>query len=309
MKRYYSFRDYCVATFGRKLYKVPLNTGLGCPNRDGTIGTGGCIFCDEGGSGDFAIDYSGQTLSKADFKWNHTDAEAGDYIAYFQAYTNTYAPVPVLKRLFESALRDPLFAGISIATRPDCLDDSVMELFHQLRVTYPDKFIWAELGLQTVNEKTARFIHRGYPLPVYDDAVKKLHAEHIPVITHVIIGLPDETEADVHQTIRHLNRVKTDGVKLQLLHYLKGTELGRMYEENPSRFHVLSKDEYVRAIGLCIGWLDEHIVIHRLTGDGNGALLIEPLWSRDKRSVLNAVEHELKVRNITQGCRKEYSYE
>lgn len=273
-----------------------------CPNRDGTIGTGGCIFCDEGGSGDFAIPYEGQKIETKDLIWNHQKAEPGDYIAYFQSYTNTYAPVERLRFLFFSALRDPMFAGISIATRPDCLSESVLDVLAEMKKAYPDKFIWVELGLQSMHESTAAWMRRGYPLQVYDDALAHLHTLHIPVVTHVILGFSQETPDMVYETIRHLNAVHTDGVKLQLLHYLKGTDLGRMYEAHPEAFHVLSEEEYVKLVVQCIGRLDSQIVINRLTGDGNPQLLLAPLWSLNKRHVLNQITHELKAEGIRQGC-------
>ena len=300
-KYYYSFTDHCKESFGRKLYRVALDAGMTCPNRDGKIDTRGCIFCDEGGSGDFTIHYDGQSLTKEDLVYNHQDCRIGDYIAYFQAYTNTYDSIDRLEHLFSSVLNDPLFAGISIATRPDCVHEETIELFKKLMKEFPDKFIWVELGLQTIHSKSAIFIRRGYPLSVYEECVKRLHEIDIPVITHIIIGLPNESKEDILETIHYLNQLKIDGVKLQLLHYLKGCDLGRMYENDPSLFHVLTMDEYVDIIVDCIGHLDKDIVIHRLTGDGDGELLLAPLWSKDKRKVLNQIRHELKVRNITQG--------
>lgn len=275
-----------------------------CPNRDGKSGTRGCIFCDEGGSGDFAISYEGQQLTKADLIYNHQDAPEGDYIAYFQSYTNTYAPVERLRFLFESAMEDPMFAGISIATRPDCLGPEVIALLDDLHAKYPDKILWVELGLQTMHERTAAFIRRGYPLSVFDEAVKNLHAIGAEVIAHVIIGLPNEDENMILETIDHLNEVEIDGVKLQLLHYLKGTDLGRLYLASPDSFHVLSIEEYVSIIADCIARLDPSIVVNRLTGDGAADLLLAPLWSKDKRNVLNQINHKLKEENITQGCRR-----
>ena len=301
-KYYYSFTDYCKKNFGRKLYRVALDAHMTCPNRDGTIDTRGCIFCDVGGSGDFAIAYDGQKLTKQDLIYNHQEANAGDYIAYFQAYTNTYASVARLKQLFEGALSDELFAGISIATRPDCISIETLQLFQELKQQYPNKFIWVELGLQTVHEKSAQFIRRGYALDVFDACVKNLHAIGISVIAHVIIGLPHENQSDVLETIHHLNSVRIDGVKLQLLHYLKGCDLGKLYEKNPEAFHVLTKEEYTDIVVKCIGNLDKHIVIHRLTGDGAGNLLIAPLWSRNKKSVLNEIRHKLKQNSVVQGC-------
>lgn len=301
MNYYYSFSDYCKKTFQKKLYRVALDAGMTCPNRDGCIDTRGCIFCDEGGSGDFAISYHGQKLSLEDLKFNHQQAPIGDYIAYFQAYTNTYAPIDKLKMLFSSALEDDLFAGISIATRADCIHEDTIELLKQLKEKYPNKFIWIELGLQTVKESSAVFIRRGYPLSVFDECVKQLHEIDIPVIAHVIIGLPNESEEDILNTIHHINELKIEGVKLQLLHYLKDTDLGRMYEDNPNGFHILTLEEYTDIIVDCVGHLNKDVVIHRLTGDGASDLLLAPLWSKDKRKVLNLILHKMKEKNVHQG--------
>ena len=197
-----------------------------------------------------------------------------------------------------------MFAGISIATRPDCLGPEVIALLDDLHAKYPDKILWVELGLQTMHERTAAFIRRGYPLSVFDEAVKNLHAIGAEVIAHVIIGLPNEDENMILETIDHLNEVGIDGVKLQLLHYLKGTDLGRLYLASPDLFHVLSIEEYVSIIADCIARLDPSIVVNRLTGDGAADLLLAPLWSKDKRNVLNQINHKLKEENITQGCRR-----
>lgn len=302
-KRYYrSFSDYCKEEFGRKLYRVALDAGMSCPNRDGTIATGGCIFCDEGGSGDFAIKYTGQKLDEDELIYNHTKAGKGNYIAYFQSFTNTYAPIDKLRVLFSSALSDDLFAGIAIATRADCLEKEVISLLKELKSTYSDKFIWIELGLQTIHAKSTLFIRRGYPLSVFDACVKRLHEAGIPFTVHVILGLPYETKEMMIETIRYVNSIHADGIKLQLLHYLDDTDLGRMYMKDPSVFHVLTEDEYVDIVCTCIGYLSENTVIHRLTGDGNGEHLLAPLWSRNKKHILNRIRHELKERNIVQGC-------
>ncbi|MBR2595239.1 MAG: TIGR01212 family radical SAM protein [Solobacterium sp.] len=301
-ERYYSFPAYCRNTFGHKLYKVPLDAGMTCPNRDGTLGRRGCIFCDEGGSGDFALAYHGQPIRREMLKGERYPKElTGLCIGYFQAYTNTYAPVETLDCLFRAALQEPLFAGISIATRPDCLPDEVMELLRQLKADYPDKFIWVELGLQSIHERSARWMRRGYELPVFDDCVRRLRELEIPVIVHVILGLPQETEEDMLATVAHLNRCGAAGVKLQLLHYLRGTDLGEMYLRG--EVQALSEDEYIRILGSCIAALDPGVVIHRLTGDGPGDLLLAPLWSRDKKRVLNRLRADLRERKITQGCR------
>lgn len=309
MERYFTFSAYCRQNFGRKLYRVCLDAGMTCPNRDGTLGSRGCIFCDEGGSGDFAISYHGQKLAPTDLIFNHQDAKEGDYIAYFQSYTNTYAPIAKLRSLFSSALADPLFAGISIGTRPDCLGRDVLALLEELKLEHPEKFIWCELGLQTIHEETAVWMRRGYALPVFDEVVHSLQRLDIPVIVHCILGFPQETETLAVQTMEHLNALKIDGIKLQLLQYLAGTDLGAMYQEDKEKFHVMSLEEYVHEIVQCIGHLNPSIAIHRLTGDGNGEILLAPLWSRDKKRVLNLIRHEMKKENIIQGSLEDKSNE
>lgn len=304
MERYLTFPRWCKEHYGRKLYRAALSAGMTCPNRDGKIDTRGCIFC-LGGSGDFSVEYDGRRMGREDLVFNHHEAQPGDYIAYFQSYTNTYAPVERLRFLFESALRDALFGGISVATRPDCIDEDIASLFAQLRKEYPDKLIMVELGLQTVHESSAAWMRRGYSLPVFEKAVRLLHEADVNIVVHVIIGLPGETKQMMYETVRSLNRYNIQGVKLQLLHYLKGTDLGTMYEENPEQFHVLTLEEYTEIISECIAILNPDIVIHRLTGDGNGEALLAPLWSRDKRHVLNMIRHELKTRNIIQGCHRD----
>ena len=301
-KTYYnSFSMYCRKNYGRKLYRVALNAGMSCPNRDGKIGTAGCVFCDEGGSGDFSISYHGQKLEEEDLIYNHVQAGTGNYIAYFQAYTNTYAPIEKLHFLFEQALSDPLFGGIAIATRADCLSDEVIGMLKELKQEHAEKLFLVELGLQTIHEKSALFIRRGYPLSVFDDCTERLCRAGIPFVVHVILGLPNESKEMMLETVWHVNEVHASGIKLQLLHYLSDTDLGRMYSQNPALFHVLSEEEYVDIVCCCIGNLCPDIVIHRLTGDGNGENLLAPLWSRNKKHVLNAIRHELKIRNITQG--------
>ena len=304
-ERYYSLPDYFKKEFGRRLYKVPLDAGMTCPNRDGTAGRGGCLFCSAGGSGEFAIRFTGQKLNRQDLIYNHQKAEEGDFIAYFQSFTNTYAPAEELRKLYAAALDNPLFAGISIATRPDCFPQEVYALLGELKQAYPDKFIWVELGLQSIHEDTAVMIRRGYRLEVFDECVRRLKEMDIPVIVHVIIGLPGENAEMVYQTIRHLNTLKISGIKLQMLHWLSDSDLGRLYLADPGRYHPLTMEEYTDIVSECIARLDPDIVIHRLTGDGSDETLLAPLWTKDKLKVLNQIRHELKIKNIRQGCRKE----
>ncbi|MDD6202116.1 MAG: TIGR01212 family radical SAM protein [Lachnospiraceae bacterium] len=301
-KPYYSLDEYCKKTYHEKLYKISLDAGFTCPNRDGTLDTRGCIFCSAGGSGDFATKTAGKTVSKQIdeglllFRGKKT---GNRFIAYFQAFTNTYAPVEHLRALYTEALSHDRIAGISIATRPDCLGEPVLQLLNELRLLFPEKFIWIELGLQTIHEKTADFIRRGYPLSVFEDAVARLHAIHIPVIVHVILGLPGETEEMFYETIRYLNRFPIFGIKLQLLHVLSGTDLADYMTS--VGFPVLMQEEYLSLLMNCIALLSPDIVIHRLTGDGPKDLLLAPLWSLNKRNVLNTLHKEMKEKNMYQG--------
>lgn len=302
-KPYYSLDAYCKNIYGEKLYKIALNAGLSCPNRDGTLGTGGCIFCSAGGSGDFAIktsDYSSVTGQLAAGKALFHDKSTGQrYIAYFQAYTNTYGPLPYLRSIYEAALREPSVAGISIATRPDCIPEEVVTLLVNLKAKFPDKFVWIELGLQTIHEETALFIRRGYSLKVYDRCVMTLQQAGIPVITHVILGLPSETREHVLETISHINSLGIWGIKLQLLHILKETDLASLYMQGD--YVPLTKEAYLDLVIDCLEQLDPHIVVHRVTGDGPKDLLLAPLWSLNKRDVLNSLHREMKHRNTYQG--------
>lgn len=302
-KPYYSLDAYCKNTYGEKLYKIALNAGLSCPNRDGTLGTGGCIFCSAGGSGDFAVStaefpsISEQlTAGKALF---HNKQIGQRYIAYFQAYTNTYGPLPYLDKIYHEALQEPSVAGISIATRPDCIPEEVMTLLVNLKAEFPDKFVWIELGLQTIHEETARIIRRGYSLDVYDRCVIRLQQLDIPVVTHVILGLPSETREHVLETISHLNILGIRGIKLQLLHILKGTDLASMYIQGD--YIPLTKEAYLDLAIDCLEHLSPDMIIHRVTGDGPKDLLLAPLWSLNKRDVLNSLHREMKQRNTYQG--------
>lgn len=278
--------DYLRDTFGCKVYKITLNAGFTCPNRDETIGTGGCIFCSAGGSGEFAgsseLSITEQIeLGKARLEKKIRD---GKYIAYFQAYTNTYAPVERLRSVYMEAIRHKDIVAVSIATRPDCLPDEVLELLDELNHIKP---IWVELGLQTIHEDTARYIRRGYELCVYDKAVIELRKRNIEVITHVILGLPQESVQDIIETVDYVCRNGATGIKLQLLHILKGTDLEREYLEG--NVQVLSEDEYINILEKCIEVIPDDIVIHRLTGDGDKRILVAPLWSGDKKHVLNRI--------------------
>ena len=308
MNYYYSLNDYLKETYGEKIYKIAIDAGLSCPNRDGKIDTRGCIFCSAGGSGDFAV-------SRKDFPTVSAQIRAGislfsgknvgtRFIAYFQAYTNTYGPIWYLEQIFTEALKHPAIAGISIATRPDCLGNEVLALLAALQKQYPGKFIWVELGLQTIHEDTARYIRRGYPLTVFEKALDDLQRIDIPIIVHVILGLPRENRESILETIDYLAKKDIFGIKLQLLHILKGTDLADYL--NSDLLHILTEEEYLDWIVCAISHLPEHIVIHRVTGDGPKALLLAPLWSSKKRTVLNHLHQKMKEDEIWQGkCIKE----
>lgn len=297
-KRFYSLDYYLKETFGEKLYKLSLNGGMTCPNRDGKIDTRGCIFCSRGGSGDFAA--SGKLSITEQIETGKSQVSAkykgSSYIAYFQAYTNTYAPVPYLRNIFYEAIHHPDIRVLSIATRPDCLDDEIIDLLTELNTIKP---VWIELGLQTIHEETAAFIRRGYPLSVFENAVRKLRKAQITVIVHTILGLPNETESMMIHTVKYLNQLDIQGVKFQLLHVLKNTDLADYYDKNP--FWIPTMEEYFSLLSKCISFLNKNIVIHRLTGDGPKSLLIAPLWSANKRQVLNQMNSFFKQHDIWQG--------
>lgn len=288
---YYSLNQYLKDTFGCKVYKIALNGGFTCPNRDGKIDTRGCIFCSAGGSGDFAEspDLSITEQIEAGKRRVSDKIKDGKYIAYFQAYTNTYGPLEKMRKLFTEAILHPEIVAVSVATRPDCLGEDVLNLLSELNRIKP---VWVELGLQTIHEKSAEYIRRGYPLSVYEEAVSSLKKRDLNVITHVILGLPGETFEDMKDTVRHVCECGTDGIKLQLLHVLKGTDLARQYEEG--KFEVMEEEEYLDLISELLQIIPKNIVIHRLTGDGFKKDLIAPLWSADKKQVLNRMKEKLK---------------
>lgn len=282
--------EYCRRIFGEKLYKLSLNGGMTCPNRDGTCGTRGCIFCSEGGSGDFTPEASLPVARQIEEAKERIAGKfaGGRYIAYFQAYTNTYAPVEKLRELFSEVIARPDIAVLSVATRPDCLGDDVMDLLKEQNAVKP---VWVELGLQTVKPETVEYIRRGYATEIYDEAVEKLNAAGIHTVTHIILGLPGETREDMLKTVRHAVKCGTGGVKLQLLHVLEGTDLAEDYRAG--RFRTLEPGEYVSILKDCVSLLPEDTVVHRLTGDGPKKILIAPLWSGDKKKVINMINREL----------------
>lgn len=297
-KRYYSVDYYLKNTFGEKVYRLSLNGGMTCPNRDGTLDSRGCIFCSAAGSGDFAQN-ARESIPRqlADAKEQiRAKRNCSKFIAYFQAYTNTYAPVDYLRDIFMKAIADPDVVILSIATRPDCLSAEILKLLDELNQIKP---VWVELGLQTIHPETSRFIRSGFTLSCFHEAVAHLNALSIPVIVHVILGLPKETREQMLETVSHVGSLPVFGIKLQLLHVLSDTDLGTLYNRQP--FPLFTQDEYCELVCDCLSILPPHITIHRLTGDGPKNLLIGPLWSSAKRSVLNQIQKTLKERDLFQG--------
>lgn len=297
-KPYHSFDYMLKERFGEKIYKVALDAGMTCPNRDGTLSSRGCIFCSAGGSGDFAGSRQDSITQQIEKQAASIRQKRGvaKFIAYFQAYTNTYAPVDYLRKIYTEAISHPDIVAISIGTRPDCLGEDILQLLDELNQKKP---VWVELGLQTIHETTARYIRRGYPLSCFEQAVSELRKRNLDVIVHTILGLPGESKNDILSTIEYLNHRDIQGIKLQLLHVLKGTDLAEDYLAG--KFQVYSMEEYLELVIDCLEHLNPEIVIHRLTGDGPKDLLIAPLWSSAKRTVLNTLHRECKLRHAFQG--------
>lgn len=290
---YLSFNKYLKDKFGQKVYKISLDGGFTCPNRDGKIDTRGCIFCSKGGSGDFAQNRNLSITEQIESgkKIVEKKIKSGKYIAYFQAFTNTYAPVEILRAKYSEAINHPDIVALSIATRPDCLGDDVIELLDEMNKIKP---VFVELGLQTIHSDSAKYIRRGYSLEVYNEAVKKLKNIGVNIVVHIILGLPNESEEDMLESVKYVCQSQIDGIKLQLLHIIAGTDLAKDYEKG--LFKTLEFDEYVELIAKCVAIIPKNIVIHRLTGDGAKKDLIAPLWSADKKRVLNAINKALRER-------------
>ncbi len=292
---YYSLNEYLKEQYGHKIYKLALNGGMTCPNRDGLIDFRGCIFCSAGGSGDFATGLCDFDKAKELIKDKYS---GNDFIAYFQSFTNTYAPVSYLEQLYMPIIKRDDVRILSIATRPDCLSDECIELLDKLNKIKP---VWIELGLQTIHERTARYIRRGYSLDVFENAVSRLNKIGIRPIVHMIIGLPGESRDEILQTAAYLSHMNISGIKLQLLHVLKNTDLATDY--NNGCFKVLELDEYISIVADILQILPADMVIHRITGDGPKNLLIAPLWSANKKNVLNSLNCYLRDNNIIQGSK------
>ncbi len=276
--------------FGCKVYKLSIDGGMTCPNRDGKLGIGGCIYCSLSGSGDFAEKAQGNIeaqLQKAMLRVKDKNKD-GKYIAYFQPYTNTYADIKYLEKIYYEAIKPDYIVGLSVATRPDCLSDEVIKLLAEVNEIKP---VSVELGLQTIHEKTAEYINRGYKTEVYYDAVKRLKENNLEVVTHMIIGLPDETDEMIVDTAKAIGKSGADGIKLHLLYVLKNTRLAEDYLNG--KFKTLSLEKYAELLKKCLDVLPEDIIIHRLTGDGAKKDLIAPLWSADKKRVLNYINSKI----------------
>ena len=300
-KRYYSLNQFLKQKFGEKVYKIAIDAGFSCPNRDGTIGTEGCIFCSPRGSGDFA----GACTESITSQITNSNKGAKDlsakhginkFIAYFQAFTNTYADITTLKDKYYEALSAPDIVGIALATRPDCLDSEVLKVLTKIN---KETYLWVELGLQTIHDQTALLIHRGYRLSCFADAVSNLNKSGIDTVCHLILGLPGESKADMLASIKYIAKTNIQGIKLHLLHVIEGTQLADMYIRG--EFKLLTKEEYVSLVVDCLELLPPNMVIHRITGDGPKATLIGPEWSKNKRDVLNSIEKELIFRDSWQG--------
>jgi len=318
MNPYYSLNDYFLNAYGEKCYKIAIDAGFGCPNRDGRAGLGGCSFCSIQGSGDFAVSKTVGDIDKqieAGLAILQGSKKIGDkFVAYFQAFTNTYAPVKTLRSLYTEALSHPKIIGISIATRPDCLGEDVLHLLAELKGEFPDKFLWVELGLQTCHERTRKHLGIGYGESVFLRSMADLKALDIPVILHVILGLPGEITGDILQTIDYVNSFKPFGVKLQLLHILKGSRMADQYGiTEPTKecltykadslpdLHIYTMEEYLEVLISCIEHLDPDICLHRVTGDGPKDILLTPLWSGHKKLVLGTLHHLMATKNTYQG--------
>lgn len=300
-KPYHSLDYELKKQFGRKIYKLSLDGGMTCPNRDGTLGFDGCTFCSHGGSGEFAEKIGScedvwEQIEKAKIRVSAKVPEDGKYIAYFQSYTNTYAPKEYLESLFTKAIEHPDIVALSIGTRPDCLPDSVIALLKELSRQKP---VWVELGLQTIHEETAKRINRGYELAVFQDAYGRLKKAGLTTVVHVILGLPGEDRQMMLDSVRYLGGLPVDGIKLQLLHVLRGTRMAQEYEKTP--FPVLTLEEYADLVADCIGWLPQSVVVHRISGDGPKSLLVAPAWSGNKKMVLNTMMRRFRERNVYQG--------
>lgn len=304
MIRYNSLNNYLRNKFGKKVYKISIDGGFTCPNRDGKISTGGCIFCSAKGSGDFATSKSLSITQQIEQGKERVRSKTKDnsFIAYFQAFTNTYAPIDVLESKFTEAINHKDIVALSVATRPDCVDEEVLSLLEKLNKIKP---VWVELGLQTIKESSVDYIRRGYENSVYVDTATKLRNIGIEVITHIILGLPNENKLDMLRSVDFACKY-SDGIKLQLLHILKGTDLLKDYED--SKFNALTMEQYIDILCDAVSIIPKNVIIHRLTGDGDKKILVAPLWSGNKKVVLNTINKTFEERNIIQGSKTLQDY-
>ncbi len=302
--RYNSLNNYLRNKFGKKVYKISIDGGFTCPNRDGKISTGGCIFCSAKGSGDFATSKSLSITQQIEQGKERVRSKTKDnsFIAYFQAFTNTYAPIDVLESKFTEAINHKDIVALSVATRPDCVDDNVLKLLEKLNKIKP---VWVELGLQTIKESSVDYIRRGYENSVYVDTATKLRNIGIEVITHIILGLPNENKLDMLRSVDFACKY-SNGIKLQLLHILKGTDLLKDYED--SKFNALTMEQYIDILCDAVSIIPKNVIIHRLTGDGDKKILVAPLWSGNKKVVLNTISKTFEERNIIQGSKTLQDY-
>lgn len=302
--RYNSLNNYLRNKFGKKVYKISIDGGFTCPNRDGKISTGGCIFCSAKGSGDFATSKSLSITQQIEQGKERVRSKTKDnsFIAYFQAFTNTYAPIDVLESKFTEAINHKDIVALSVATRPDCVDEEVLSLLEKLNKIKP---VWVELGLQTIKESSVDYIRRGYENSVYVDTATKLRNIGIEVITHIILGLPNENKLDMLRSVDFACKY-SNGIKLQLLHILKGTDLLKDYEN--SKFNALTMEQYIDILCDAVSIIPKNVVIHRLTGDGDKKILVAPLWSGNKKVVLNTINKTFEERNIIQGSKTLQDY-
>lgn len=302
--RYNSLNNYLRNKFGKKVYKISIDGGFTCPNRDGKISTGGCIFCSAKGSGDFATSKSLSITQQIKQGKERVRSKTKDnsFIAYFQAFTNTYAPIDVLESKFTEAINHKDIVALSVATRPDCVDDNVLKLLEKLNKIKP---VWVELGLQTIKESSVDYIRRGYENSVYVDTATKLRNIGIEVITHIILGLPNENKLDMLRSVDFACKY-SNGIKLQLLHILKGTDLLKDYEN--SKFNALTMEQYIDILCDAVSIIPKNVIIHRLTGDGDKKILVAPLWSGNKKVVLNTINKTFEERNIIQGSKTLQDY-
>ncbi|MBQ8281829.1 MAG: TIGR01212 family radical SAM protein [Lachnospiraceae bacterium] len=303
-EHFYSANNYYKKTYGEKVYRLAIDGGMTCPNRDGRVGYGGCTFCSEKGSGDFTPSCGSSTLSvyeQLEKAKQLVSAKSGRlYIAYFQSYTNTYAPTDYLRKIFSEAMECPDIVALSIATRPDCIDPEVIELLTELKDRY-QKDIYIELGLQTINDSVATAFNRGYSYVTFLKALDLLNRADIPVIVHMILGLPAETPADIYKSVSTVSSLNIHGIKLSLLHIIKGTAMEQEYLEFPERFHIMYKQTYIKTLCHCIELIPRNVVIYRITGDAPKKLLVAPKFTADKKDVLNSINLYMRENNISQG--------